>query len=86
MIIVSACRTPIGIFGGAVSEYPSVKLGELVIREAIDRAGLSVDRVDHVLMGCVLQAGLGQNIARQCAVKAGIPVSYTAEVVLLHIQ
>lgn len=75
VVIVSAVRTAVGSFGGALGKTPAVELGALVIAEAVKRAGISVDQVDEVIMGNVLQAGLGQNPARQSAVKAGIPES-----------
>lgn len=73
VVIVSAVRTPIGSFGGALGQIPAVELGALVIKEAIRRAGITSEQVDEVIMGNVLQAGLGQNPARQAAIKAGIP-------------
>jgi acetyl-CoA C-acetyltransferase len=73
VVIVSAVRTPIGSFGGTLAQIPAVKLGALVIKEALRRAGISPDQVDEVIMGNVLQGGLGQNPARQAAIKAGIP-------------
>jgi acetyl-CoA C-acetyltransferase len=73
VVIVSAVRTPIGSFGGGLGKTPAVTLGALVIREAIKRAGITPDQVDQVIMGNVLQAGLGQNPARQAAMAAGIP-------------
>lgn len=73
-VIVSAVRTAVGKFGGSLTGCPAVDLGALVIKEALQRAGLKGDQVDEVIMGNVLQAGLGQNPARQSAVKAGIPV------------
>jgi len=73
VVIVSAVRTPIGSFGGALGQIPAVELGALVIKEALRRAGITPEQVDEVIMGNVLQAGLGQNPARQAAIKAGIP-------------
>ena len=72
--IISACRTPIGNFGGSLSAVPAVKLGEIAIREVLKRACVQAELVDEVLMGVVLQAGLGQNPARQASLNAGIPV------------
>lgn len=72
--IVSACRTAVGSFGGALKNVPAALLGATVIKEALIRAKVSPECVDEVLMGNVLQAGLGQNPARQAAVKAGIPI------------
>ena len=74
VVIVSACRTPIGNFGGAFLGTSAANLGKVVIAEAIKRAGIQVGMVDEVLLGCILQAGLGQNIARQASIMAGIPV------------
>ncbi len=78
VVLVSACRTPIGKMGGALSTVSSAELGSIVIREAINRAGIKPEQVDEVLMGCVIQAGLGQNVARQCSIKAGLPVEVPA--------
>ncbi len=78
IVIAGACRTPIGVMGGALSTVPAVTLGSMVIGEALKRAGISPGDVDQVFMGCVLQAGLGQNAARQAAVNAGIPVEVPA--------
>jgi acetyl-CoA C-acetyltransferase len=73
IVIVSATRTAIGSFGGALSAVPAPQLGTLVVEEAIRRAGISPDAVDEVILGNVLQAGLGQNPARQAALAAKIP-------------
>ncbi len=78
VVIVSACRTAVGKFGGTLASVPVVKLGEVVMREALARAGLDGDAVDEVLMGCVLAAGQGQNVARQSAIAAGLPPSIPA--------
>jgi len=80
-VIVSAVRTPMGSFNGAFSTVPATTLGSLAIAEALRRIGLSPDRVDQVLMGCVLSAGLGQAPARQASVGAGIPYSVGATTV-----
>ena len=80
-VIVSACRTPIGAFGGSLKDLQAADLGAIVIREALARAGASPDAVDDVVMGCVLQAGAGMNVARQAALKAGVPVEVPAETV-----
>src|SRR5688572_16403793 len=71
--IVSAVRTPIGKFLGGLSSFPSPALGALVVREALLRAEVVPTAVDEVFMGCVLQAGLGQNPARQAALRGGLP-------------
>jgi acetyl-CoA C-acetyltransferase len=72
-VIVSAIRTPVGSFGGYFKDVPATELGARAIRAALDRAGLSGAEVDEVVLGCVLQAGLGQNPARQAAIAAGVP-------------
>lgn len=77
-VITGACRTPIGMMGGVLGSVPAARLGETVIREAMRRAGIRPEQVDEVYMGCVIQAGLGQNLARQAAVNAGIPVEVPA--------
>ncbi len=74
VVIVSAVRTAVGTFGGTLKDVSAVDLGSIVIKEALSRAKLEPHLVDEVLFGCVLQAGLGQNVARQSSVKAGIPV------------
>lgn len=78
VVIVSAVRTAIGAFQGSLKDIPATTLGSTVIKEAIKRAGISGDIVDDVIMGNVLQAGLGQNPARQAALRAGLPVSVPA--------
>jgi len=77
-VILSGVRTAVGTFGGTLKTVPPVKLGETVVREALARANLKPDQVDEVIMGCVLQAGLGQNIARQVLVRSDIPVEVPA--------
>jgi len=71
-VIVSACRTPVGNFGGTLKDVSAREIGALVIREAINRAGIKPEMIEEVIFGCVLQGGLGQNISRQCALDAGI--------------
>jgi acetyl-coA C-acetyltransferase len=78
IVLAGACRTALGKFGGSLTNTPAVELGAIVIKEAIRRAGIKPEDVDEVLMGNVLQAGLGQSPARQAAVKAGIPVEVPA--------
>ena len=78
IVIASACRTAVGKMGGALSTTPAAKLGEIVIREAVNRAGIKPEDVDQVLMGCVIQAAQGQNVARQASVNAGLPVTTPA--------
>src|SRR5438093_3990251 len=80
-VIVSACRTPIGAFGGAFKDLSAVDLGTVAIREAVARASVNVLDVGDVVMGCVLQAGSGMNVARQAALKAGLPVEVPGETV-----
>lgn len=77
--ILSACRTPIGKMGGSLSSLSAVDLGAIAVCESIKRAGVKTEEVDHVYMGCVIQAGLGQNVAKQAVIKAGLPYSTTAE-------
>ena len=78
VVIASACRTAIGTMGGELSTIPAVDLGAAVIKEAVKRAGIKPEDVEHVYMGCVIQAGLGQNPARQATLKAGLPVETTS--------
>ena len=78
IVLAGACRTAIGKMGGGLSTTPAVELGALVIKEALQRAGVKPEQVDHVYMGNVLQAALGQNPARQAALKAGLPYTSTA--------
>ena len=78
VVLAGACRTAIGTMGGTLSNTPAPDLGTVVIKEALKRAGVAPERVDEVYMGCVIQAGLGQNPARQAAVNAGIPVEVPA--------
>src|SRR5512132_2504827 len=80
-VILSACRTPIGAFGGALKDLSASDLGAVVIREAIARAGIKPVDLGDVIMGCVLQAGAGMNVARQAAIKAGVPVEVPGETV-----
>jgi acetyl-CoA C-acetyltransferase len=80
-VILSACRTPIGAFGGVFKDVSAVDLGAIVIREAVARAGVKPADVGDVVMGCVLQAGAGMNVARQAALKAGLPVEVPGETV-----
>ncbi|HPU76624.1 MAG TPA: beta-ketoacyl synthase N-terminal-like domain-containing protein, partial [Bacillota bacterium] len=73
-VIVSAARTAIGTFSGTLANTSASELGAVVVRAALERAGVEPGAVDEVLMGCILQAGQGQNPARQAALKAGLPV------------
>lgn len=81
IFLLGACRTPIGKMGGALADVSAVELGSIVIKETLTRSGISEQIVDHVIMGCVLQAGLGQNVARQSALSAGLPYTVTAETI-----
>ena len=78
VVIVSAVRTAIGAFQGSLKDVPATKLGAIVIKEALHRAGVNGELVDEVIMGNVLQAGLGQNPARQAAIQAGLPYAVSA--------
>ena len=86
IVLAGACRTAIGKMGGSLSNIPAeqlgtvpaAELGSVVIKEALNRAGIPAEQVDHVYMGCVIQAGLGQNVARQASLKAGLPVTTPA--------
>ena len=78
VVIASACRTAIGTMGGSLSTTPAADLGAIVIKEAVKRAGIKPEQVDQVYMGCVIQAGLGQNVARQATLKAGLPIEVPA--------
>jgi acetyl-CoA C-acetyltransferase len=80
-VILSACRTPMGSFGGALKDMTAVDLGAIVIREAIARAGVPPADIGDAVMGCVLQAGNGMNVARQAGLKAGLPVEVPGETV-----
>ncbi|MGH9347483.1 MAG: acetyl-CoA C-acetyltransferase [Vicinamibacterales bacterium] len=80
-VILSACRTPIGSFGGALKDLSAPDLGAIVIREAVARAGVEAKDLGDVILGCVLQAGAGMNVARQAALKAGVPQEVPAETV-----
>lgn len=77
-VIVSAVRTAIGNFGGAISTVSAIELGSIVIKEAVKRAGIEAKDVDEVIMGIVFQAGLGQHPARQAAIGAGLPVEVSS--------
>ncbi|MBP1762735.1 MAG: acetyl-CoA acetyltransferase, partial [Firmicutes bacterium] len=78
VVLVGACRTPVASFGGALKDINVTDLGSIVMSEAIKRAGIKAEVLDEVIFGCVLQAAQGQNVARQSAVKAGIPIEVTA--------
>ena len=76
--LVNCCRTAIGSFGGSLKDVPAAKLGEIVAKEAIARAGIAPENIDEVMFGCVLTAAQGQNVARQVAIGAGLPVEVPA--------
>ena len=80
-VIVSACRTPIGAFGGVFKDLSAADLGAIAVREAIARSGFQPSDIGDVILGCVLQAGGGMNVARQAALRAGLPVEVPAETV-----
>src|SRR5438093_3986021 len=77
-VIISAVRTPVGKFLGALKSFKATELGAIVVREAVKRAGVKPEDVDEVIMGCVIQAGLGQNPARQAALHGGLPNTVAA--------
>jgi acetyl-CoA C-acetyltransferase len=77
-VIISAVRTPVGKFQGALKSFTAPQLGALVVRESVRRAGVKPEDVDEVIMGCVIQAGVGQNPARQAALHGGIPFGVSA--------
>src|SRR5215468_3863335 len=77
-VIISAARTPVGKFLGTLKGFTAPELGALVVRESVKRAGIKPEDVDEVIMGCVIQAGLGQNPARQAALNGGLPNTVSA--------
>jgi len=81
VFICDGVRTPIGSFGGTLSKTSAAKLGELIVRKLLERNNVDAENIDEVLLGCILQAGQGQNIARQAAINAGIPVEKTASTI-----
>ena len=80
-VILSACRTPIGSFGGSLKDISANALGAVVIRDTVDRSGVDSSEIGDVIMGCVLQAGSGMNIARQASLEAGLPQEVPAETI-----
>ena len=78
LYIVNCCRTAIGSFGGSLKGTPAADLGAIVVKEALNRAGMKPEQVDELMFGCILTAGLGQNVARQVAIKAELPYSVPA--------
>src|SRR5205809_6924304 len=77
-VIISAVRTPVGKFQGSLKGFSATDLGALVVRESVKRAGVKPEEIDEVIMGCVIQAGLGQNPARQAALRGGLPPAVSA--------
>src|SRR5947207_5914183 len=77
-VIISAVRTPVGKFLGTLKNFKATDLGAMVVREAVKRAGVKPEDVDEVILGCVIQAGLGQNPARQAALRGGLPNAVSA--------
>jgi acetyl-CoA acetyltransferase len=73
VVIIDAVRTPVGSFGGSLTGIPAVELGTIVVKELIKRTGIDPSQVDELIFGCVLQAGQGQNVARQVLIRSGIP-------------
>ena len=78
LYVVSCCRTAVGSFGGSLKDVPAPELGAVVVKEALNRANVKPDQVDEVMFGCILTAAQGQNVARQVAIKAGIPFGVPA--------
>ncbi|QGT99063.1 3-ketoacyl-CoA thiolase [Candidatus Syntrophocurvum alkaliphilum] len=78
VVLVGACRTPVGSFGGTLKDVSAVELGKVVMEDSLKRVGLKPDQLDEVIFGCVLQAGQGQNVARQASIHAGIPETVPA--------
>ena len=76
--VVNCCRTAVGSFGGSLKDTPAADLGAIVVKEALNRAGVKPEQVDELMFGCILTAALGQNVARQVRVKAGLPFSVPA--------
>src|SRR5678810_823494 len=77
-VIISAARTPVGKFLGSLKGFSATDLGAIVVRESVKRSGIKPEEVDEVIMGCVIQAGLGQNPARQAALNGGLPSTVSA--------
>src|SRR3989440_12843334 len=77
-VIISAARTPVGKFQGSLKSFSATDLGAMVVRESVKRAGVNPEQLDEVIMGCVIQAGLGQNPARQAALRGGLPNAASA--------
>ena len=73
LYVVNCCRTAIGSFGGSLKDTPATDLGAIVVKEALKRANVAPENVDELMFGCILTSALGQNVARQVAIKAGLP-------------
>ena len=86
VVLAGACRTAIGKMGGQLSTVKAADLGSIVIKEALKRTGVPADQVDEVLMGCVIQAGQGQNVARQASIGAGLPVEVPAVTIIWRLR
>ena len=89
LYVVNCCRTAIGSFGGSLKNTPAAQLGSIVVKEALKRANVAPENVDELMFGCILTSGLGQNVARQVSVGAGLPYSvpaYTVGMVCGHLQ
>ncbi len=78
LYVVNCCRTAVGSYGGSLKDVPATKLGSIVVKEALKRAGVAPENVDELMFGCILTAGLGQNVARQVSIGAGLPYSVPA--------
>ena len=78
LYVVNCCRTAIGSFGGSLKDISAAEMGSIVIKEALNRAGVKPENVDEVMFGCILTSAQGQNVARQAAIKAGIPYAVPA--------
>ena len=73
LYVVNCCRTAVGSFGGSLKDVSAADMGAIVVKEALSRAGVKAENVDELMFGCILTAGLGQNVARQVSIKAGLP-------------
>ncbi|MBQ3496956.1 MAG: acetyl-CoA C-acyltransferase, partial [Oscillospiraceae bacterium] len=78
LYVVNCCRTAVGSFGGSLKDVSAADMGAIVVKEALSRAGVKAENVDELMFGCILTAGLGQNVARQVSIKAGLPYSVPA--------
>ncbi|MBQ9459034.1 MAG: acetyl-CoA C-acyltransferase, partial [Oscillospiraceae bacterium] len=78
LYVVNCCRTAVGSYGGSLKDVPATTLGSIVVKEALKRANIAPENVDELMFGCILTAGLGQNVARQVSIGAGLPYSVPA--------